>query len=109
LFSLRRGGAVKKRRRELIQLRRILCVVIAGFTKSFNEDIYLGGGISLREFYFRGDHVVKTESVAATIADKMNMMIVMMTFRTVIFTKGIEHGVIISGNCVYDAFFYKSL
>ena len=36
-------------------------------------------------------------------------MVVVMAFGAVIFTKCVEHRIIIGGNCVNDPFFYKGL
>ena len=67
------------------------------------------GLVAFREFYIGSYHIIKAVSVMAGVANKMNMMIMMVAFRTFIFAECIPDRVIGSGYDVYDPFINKCL
>jgi hypothetical protein len=62
-----------------------------------------------RKFYIRNIYIIQADSGAAIFAEKMNVIIVMMSLRTIILTKCITDGVVRGGNSMDDSFFEERM
>ena len=67
------------------------------------------GLVALGHFDLGSYYIIQTISTLAVIADKMNMMIVVMTSGALVLAKRIADGVIGRGDTMNDSFFQKSL
>ena len=62
-----------------------------------------------RQLYLRNGYFFKANCFAAFVANKMNMVIVVVASLAIVFAQGIQHRVVGGGYMMDDAFFYKSL
>jgi hypothetical protein len=83
--------------------------MITTLADAADKHFYLLGGISPGKFYRRNDHVFQACGIAATVTNKMNMIILVMSFGTLILTQRITYRIIRRGYAVYQSFFKKCL
>ena len=76
---------------------------------AINYNFYRSWFKTLGKINFWSDYRVETISDIAAIANKMNMIIMMMTRGALIFAQGIQHRIICCGYGVKYSFFDKSL
>ena len=58
----------------------------AAFTHPTHEHFYLLHNIAARQFYGRNDDFLKANSITATVANKVDMVIPVLSSGTVVFT-----------------------
>lgn len=82
--------------------------LFTGRTNAIDNHLNIFNFIAGRQDDVRRDDIIQADGGQTAGADKMNMVIMMMAFAA-IFAQCILHGIIGSGNSVYDALFHEGL
>ena len=95
------------------QLQASICslifieLMIAIFTNSIYNNFYLHSLKSCGKFHLGHYYIIEANGTGTNLANKMNMIIMMMAFAAIIFTQSITNRIIRSWNSMNDSFFNK--
>lgn len=82
---------------------------VAVAANAFGHYLHMSSRIALGQLDVGCHHIIQAKGILALGADKVNMMIVVMAFRTFILAERIAHRIICRGNGMDEAFVHKGL